>query len=86
MTWYSNPMNASDLRSYMERDWSLVRTTKEHYWAEHGADPQAAWSLADELRQHVRDLRPDWPSDAAREEDLAVHARVAADLRRVRLR
>ncbi len=39
--------------------------------------------IADELRAHALAVRPDWPSDEERAADLAHHARLAAELRRV---
>jgi hypothetical protein len=76
----------SDVRAYLDRDWSSVRDLKDTYWAERKRTltPEAALRIGDELRQHVRTLRPDWPDDQQREEDLQVHARVSELLRRVR--
>ena len=63
-----------------------MEQAKRRFWSERKQtlSPGEALAIADGLRLHVRALRPDWPSAQERAEDLAVHARVAASLRRVR--
>jgi hypothetical protein len=55
------------------------------YWRdwkkEHG--PAAGIRMADELRRQVLMMRPGWPSDRERLEDLAAHLKVIDALRRV---
>ncbi len=46
--------------------------------------PEEIFRIGDELRELARRLRPDWPSEEERQEDLEVHVRVAAALRSVR--
>jgi hypothetical protein len=78
-------MKSADIRAYVERDWDAVRDLKDRYWAEakRALTPDEALAVGDQLRQHVRMLRPDWPDAEQRRADLAVHARVSALLRRV---
>lgn len=59
---------------------------KTVYWVERlrRLGPVESLRVADELRHHVRALRPDWPGPLDREADLAVHLTVGEALRRVR--
>jgi hypothetical protein len=79
-------MKPSDVKAYMNRDWTLVRDLKESYWAQRKQTlaPEEAFAVAEGLRQHVLALRPDWPDEDAREEDHAAHRRVSECLRSVR--
>lgn len=45
--------------------------------------PTESFRVADELRRHVRAVRPDWPDRAEREADLAAHMAVREALSRV---
>ena len=69
-------------------NWAEVREAKEAYWAagKAGMTPLEALQLADDLRAHVKSLRPEWPSAADRDADIELHSRVAEMLRRVRRR
>jgi len=78
-------MRPEDIRAFVERDWDAVATSKREVWLEQRRRLGIAGSLAqaDQLRLQVRLARPDWPTPAEREQDLAAHARVAEALRRV---
>ncbi len=78
-------MKASDIRSYLDRDWGLVRASKDRYWAERKQTltPEEAVRIAEGLRLQVRSLRPGWPDAKQRAADLASHVRVSELLRRV---
>ena len=78
-------MKPSDIRAYVERDWSAVQALKERYWAERkrALTPERALRIGDELRRYVKTLRPDWPDKEQGEADLRVHLRVSELLRRV---
>lgn len=65
------------------RDWSLVEESKARYWADEATDPMLRFRVSDALYRHAKSLHPGWPSEAEREEDLAVHTRVSAALRSV---
>jgi hypothetical protein len=75
-------------RAFAGREWSLVEESKRRYWAERKRvlSPAEALEVAEGLRLHMRAMRPDWPSQAERAEDLEMHARVSAILRSVRCR
>ena len=81
----SAAMKAADIRAFADRDWRAVEDLKERYWAARGRQlsPAEALRLGDELRQRAQAVRPDWPSEEDRREDLAHHARLAALFRRV---
>ena len=68
-------MDARDLRAYVERGWTAAETLKQQHWArefrEHGPEATLEASLA--LREHMRLVNPDWPSESDRREDLAHH-------------
>ncbi len=78
-------MSPSQVKAYLNRDWSLVRDQKHRYWAERKRtlSAQEALIIAEGLRQQARTLRPDWPGDRQREADLKTHIHVAECLRRV---
>ncbi len=77
-----DPKAASE---FVERDWAAAARDKDRYFRdykrEHG--PAAGIRMADELRRHVLALRPDWPSEEERADDMATHLRVIDVLRRV---
>jgi hypothetical protein len=78
-------MNARDVRAFAERPWAALEARKREHWArqfaEHGADATAGASQA--LWLHMRSLRPDWPSEGERREDLAHHVALKRALDRV---
>lgn len=67
---------------FARRDWALIAGAKAAFWRNRKRECSAAEILAtgDQLRRHVRAVRPEWPSLAERAADLAVHARVAEAL------
>lgn len=66
-------------------DWAARAREKERYFRdwkrEHG--PAAGLRMADELRYQVLCVRPDWPSEGDRAEDLENHLRLIEVMRRV---
>lgn len=78
-------MKRDDIKAFAGRDWGFVEQAKRRFWSERKQllSPGEALAIAEGLRLHVRALRPDWPSAKERGQDLEVHARVAASLRRV---
>ena len=62
-------MNDDDLRAYARRPW------QQHHWARELASrgPLATLEASQALWTHVRSIRPDWPTDDDRREDLAHH-------------
>jgi hypothetical protein len=79
-------VNDDEIRAFAGRRWSLVEDAKRRYWIERKKilSPAEALAVVEGLRRHVRAMKPDWPSQAERAEDLEMHAKVAASLRRVR--
>lgn len=72
-----------DLRAYVRRDWAVLAEAKRAHWlAQRALGPAHAARVVDDLRNQVRAVRPDWPSDEERAADLASHIRVAEILRR----
>jgi hypothetical protein len=72
-----------DLIAFARRDWAAVEEWKRAHWAAEMLTPEEALCIGDDLRRHVAELRPDWPSADERRTDLATHIRVAESLRRV---
>jgi len=78
----------SDILAYVHRDWQRVADAKTAFWLERKRDlaPEDVLAIGDQLRQHAQAVRPDWPSEAERAADLAVHVRVTEALRAVSIR
>ena len=72
---YTGAMDASSVRRFVDRPWELLRAAKRRYWAEEVAarGPEAPLRASRALWLHMRRVRPDWPSDAERAQDLAHH-------------
>jgi hypothetical protein len=68
-------MDAASVRRFVDRPWDLLRAAKRRHWAEEVAarGPEAPLRASRALWLHMRRVRPDWPSDAERAEDLAHH-------------
>jgi hypothetical protein len=68
-------MNLDDVRAYAGRAWHLAAQLKEEYWARELAerDPLATFEASQALRAHMCRVRPDWPSERERGDDLAHH-------------
>ena len=81
-------MDRDAILAFARRDWAMVGEAKARYWLARKRDLSAAGllSVSDQLRRHALAVRPDWPSDADRAEDLAVHERVTEALRAVSAR
>jgi hypothetical protein len=72
-------------KAFVSRDWARVDAAKRRYWASRPLGTAGhALELADALRQEVRSLRPDWPNEAEREDDLRHHIKVSKALSSVR--
>ncbi len=76
-------MQKSDVTAFVRRDWPAIAALKRRRWAEQKRHMTAVEVLriGDELRYHVTSLRRDWPTKQDRRRDLAVHIRVAKNLR-----
>lgn len=79
-------MRKEDLIAFARRDWSAIAAVKRQYWAEEKARMTAADALevGGALRQHVKALRTDWPTEEDRRNDFASHIRLSEMLRRIK--
>ncbi|MEM7481612.1 MAG: hypothetical protein AAF481_10600 [Acidobacteriota bacterium] len=78
-------MEASDLRGYANRSRSSLAEIEAAYWRSRKDRFGAGEGLriAAELREHVRTVRPDWPTPEDRLADLQAHIRLGELLRSV---
>ncbi|MBK6518096.1 MAG: hypothetical protein IPM79_30425 [Polyangiaceae bacterium] len=78
-------VDPSSLRAFAGRDWRALAESKEAYWLERkrAEGPAAGVRAAEALLAQVRRARPDWPSEAEREEDRRMHLFVAEVTARV---
>lgn len=67
-------------------DYDAAERVRTEYWVERlrRLGPAESLRVAEELRRHVRTLRPDWPDRREREADLATHMAVHEALSRAR--
>ncbi len=72
---YTGAVNREQLRAYAGRAWARAAALKQEHWAREFATrgPAATFEAAQALREHMRAVRPDWPTDEERREDLAHH-------------
>ena len=68
-------MEPDHAKAYLERAWALTAALKQEHWAREFAErgPAATMAASQALWEHMRRLRPDWPSDEERRDDLAHH-------------
>ena len=78
-------MDRDSLRQFAHRDWAAVATSKTRHWRALKTDRTAAdvLTLADRMRIHAQQIRPDWPTPQQRLDDVRVHQRVGEALRAV---
>jgi hypothetical protein len=71
------------LRNFVQRPWEAVETAKrEHIAARYREDPDAHVARVHALRDHMRLVRPEWPTDDDRARDLADHIALKAKIDR----
>ena len=68
-------MNRSAVAGFLARDFDASARMKAEHWAAAYAarGPLATLEASDALRAHMRAIRPDWPTEEERENDLAHH-------------
>lgn len=78
-------MDRDALRRFARRDWATVSASKTRHWhsLKSGRPAADVLAIADRMRNHVRQLRPGWPTAEQRLDDLRVHQRVGEALRAV---
>jgi hypothetical protein len=68
-------MDAAAIRDFVRRNREVARDLKRSHWADrfrtHGA--AATLAAAEALRVYMRRVRPDWPTERDRADDLAHH-------------
>jgi hypothetical protein len=64
-----------DARAYVERGWAAAERLKQEHWAREFRErgPEATLEAARALREHMRLVNPDWPSESERRDDLDHH-------------
>lgn len=79
-------MEVEALQEFAHRRWDLVERFKAEFWAaeKRAMTPHEALRLADALRRCAASMRPGWPSEEERLDDLRSHQEVARKLRLVR--
>ena len=78
-------MEPGDVRAFIDRGWDEKDWLKRRYWAERRRieGPVATLAASSALRNHIRVLRPEWPTEQDRAEDLQHHLALIAKLVRV---
>lgn len=78
-------MQRAEIEEFLRRDWRAVEASKRSFWAERKKDMGALelFAVVDTFREHIRAVRPSWPTPAQREEDLSAHVRLGKALRSV---
>lgn len=78
-------MDRDALRQFARRDWSAIATSKTRQWHTLKASRSAAdvLAIADRMRIHAQQIRPEWPTPEQRLDDVRVHQRVGEALRAV---
>jgi len=68
-------MTPEHRRDYAHRAWHVAGALEQDHWAREVAQrgPSATFEASQALWEHMRALRPDWPSDDERCQDLADH-------------
>lgn len=63
------------MRAFARRAWRAAEASKDEHWAREFAlrGPAATLEASAALWQHMRLVRPDWPTDGDRRDDLAHH-------------
>ena len=63
------------MREFAQRDWPAAEAGKREHWVREFAarGPAATLEASVALWRHMRLVRPDWPTDQERHDDLAHH-------------
>jgi len=77
------PVDARNIKAFVERDWQSARSAKIAYWAEQfRAERRATWDAGQLLLIHARIVRQPFPTEHDREIDIASHVALKARLDR----
>ncbi len=68
-------MDRDAVRAFLERGWGVAERLGREHWAfvRRSDGPEANLRAARTLYEHMRRLRPEWPTEAERAADLAHH-------------
>jgi len=68
-------MDAAHAEAFLRRPWDSLAALERAHWAREFAHrgPVATLEVSRLLWEHMRRVRPDWPSEAERREDLSHH-------------
>lgn len=68
-------VHPDDLRAYAQRPWHVLAALETDHWARElvTRGPLATLEASQALWAHMRRVRPDWPTEADRDADLAHH-------------
>ena len=82
-TGYDRAVDRKAVLEFARRDWARVADAKADFWLnrKRRSSPAELLAMGDQLLSHARAMRPEWPGEAERVADLAVHLRVAEALR-----
>ncbi|HVH58553.1 MAG TPA: hypothetical protein VM791_19965 [Vicinamibacterales bacterium] len=77
-------MDPTLVHAYVSRDWAQGEAAERSHWADiyRRDGSRALWSAAQGLFVYMRAIRPEFPDDGMRTEDLAHHVRVKDHLDR----
>jgi hypothetical protein len=68
-------VDRASARAFVERGWEAAEALAQEHWAREfdRGGPAATLAAAGALWEHMRQVRPDWPSESERADDLAHH-------------
>jgi hypothetical protein len=77
-------IDRDSIRAFVDRDWVGSERRERHHWSQHlrRRGPGANVAASQALFLHMRGLRPDWPSERERAQDLSHHIELARALAR----
>ena len=77
-------MDPADIRAFAGRDWAAAEASKRAYLAERAREGDGMWAFwaAQALFEHMRALRPDFPTEADHAGDLEHHVALKRTLDR----
>lgn len=81
----SGEFTREQLRAYRDREWGLLRRSKEAWWAAdaRAQGPIGGLKASTALWEHARTVDPQWPTAEERRQDLEHHIRLAGKLLRL---
>ena len=78
-------MDPAHAQAFLRRPWASLAAMEREHWAREFArrGPAATLEVSRLLWEHMRRVRPDWPSDRERLDDLAHHVSLKRAIDRV---